>query len=1203
MVCKIATTSVRRYPLAQQVYEMEGRWLLDTESKSALRDSWGSFMGLAAGFCLGTGRQRLACFIGLAIGFVVIPGSHAYVEVYNCTASSSFAPCSNAFDGNLTSAWMSTGPATAAAPQWLELRTAGGQEVRLGSYSLRAASRTAGGGASAPTSWKLEGISPQTLTLDTGTAQTWQDGQNVIREISSPKAFSRFRFTASSSSSAVVALAELQLMTLVIYRFVAADWGVCSVSCGGGTQQRQVTCMGSDGVSYSDGRCAIGTPPERTRECGQASCACQGDLVCTSACSSSSRQHVQLGCHSVMDGLQVTSWTSAEAAPQWLEFDLGAVKEAVAFSLTVGTCAACSASEAPGIISLIGSNDAQASGSSSGRGVTVLSQQSTGPRWSSGETRRWKITGSGGNGGGKFRYWRVIFHSVSGAATDPASIAEVGLYAPGVSFSLNIGDWSACIPQAGSGSCGVGVNQRSVTCSTGDGQLTRVELCQDGPQTAMTKYCVVPCPTLYLDDALAHPSLFAILRVELTTSSEALVTCAAFEFQPGASRPGSVDVLALAAHKKVQLCPTTNCTVEISGLMVTSAKGTVFEVWCMINGGSAVFGPGRRAVLLPTPQLLGCYGDQPAGTDLPESRGSDQSQLSCADKCYGFQYFGLQSTGDCFCGNSYGKYGPATKDLSQGLLGCDCNGPFYGYFAQCVWEQTAGRWGDVTVLRLSPVAANTNSAEILAAVSPNTSLQCNVSVASSSYNGSASSPTTSSTCSDTGGCTLRLGALTPDTTYEVSCKADPDSDHPYKRSAALLVRTLAAARLEVVAETTSVPQSLQQPAAARASLTMSPLPWDDHGTPPWEWLPIVSSGLAVLAIAATRACTGQRCRGSFEALDLPHTIWLVWELLVIADPVLGALLLQELLYSRFTGPEPHWDTLSMLMAGSLMCAGAMHVIAFLLYGVLPSLGRQAAGGLLSKVNFSRHLVGHHRYSSAASVVSKRGRNSSKKLSGNGLAAALPPDLDPTEGASAFHFLPLAAIVAVCAASHNDISAVAAAKVGMRVVLLLIGNTVQVACSVLYVTSSWPVAASPGVSVGCWLNTMMIIAGMILVKTRGGFAAGDDTLPLVQASIASSFDLPISAAAPPLVQQAFQAPPQPKTASKGRRPKNDVKKNFDASAESSSAAAESHLRALGRPQVRQTEDPSWRVAPRRGEPPPQLPRRGEAAPQPALVGAR
>ncbi|CAE8609116.1 unnamed protein product [Polarella glacialis] len=382
---------------------------------------------------------------------------------------------------------------------------------------------------------------------------------------------------------------------------------------------------------------------------------------------------------------------------------------------------------------------------------------------------------------------------------------------------------------------------------------------------------------------------------------------------------------------------------------------------------------------------------------------------------------------------------------------------------------------------------------------------------------------------------------------------------------------------------------------------MSPLPWDDHGTPPWEWLPIVSSGLAVLAIAATRACTGQRCRGSFEALDLPHTIWLVWELLVIADPVLGALLLQELLYSRFTGPEPHWDTLSMLMAGSLMCAGAMHVIAFLLYGVLPSLGRQAAGGLLSKVNFSRHLVGHHRYSSAASVVSKRGRNSSKKLSGNGLAAALPPDLDPTEGASAFHFLPLAAIVAVCAASHNDISAVAAAKVGMRVVLLLIGNTVQVACSVLYVTSSWPVAASPGVSVGCWLNTMMIIAGMILVKTRGGFAAGDDTLPLVQASIASSFDLPISAAAPPLVQQAFQAPPQPKTASKGRRPKNDVKKNFDASAESSSAAAESHLRALGRPQVRQTEDPSWRVAPRRGEPPPQLPRRGEAAPQPALVG--
>ena len=40
----------------------------------------------------------------------------------------------------------------------------------------------------------------------------------------------------------------------------------------------QVTCKGSDGVSYSDNRCTTGEPPARSRICGTGICACEAGV-------------------------------------------------------------------------------------------------------------------------------------------------------------------------------------------------------------------------------------------------------------------------------------------------------------------------------------------------------------------------------------------------------------------------------------------------------------------------------------------------------------------------------------------------------------------------------------------------------------------------------------------------------------------------------------------------------------------------------------------------------------------------------------------------------------------------------------------------------------------------------------------------------------------------------------------------------------
>eukprot|EP00438_Fugacium_kawagutii_P020330 Skav220852 [mRNA] locus=scaffold1888:525342:532413:- [translate_table: standard] len=102
-------------------------------------------------------------------------------------------------------------------------------------------------------------------------------------------------------------------------------------------------------------------------------------------------------------------------------------------------------------------------------------------------------------------------------------------------------------------------------------------------------------------------------------------------------------------------------------------EGSSLRVRCKVVGGDITFGTGRRAVLRPVPLLMGCYADSDSAHDLPEYQGK-QSQVSCADACFGTQYFGLQMRGHCYCGDSYGRYGVKLPNITAGLTGRDGTG-------------------------------------------------------------------------------------------------------------------------------------------------------------------------------------------------------------------------------------------------------------------------------------------------------------------------------------------------------------------------------------------------------------------------------------------------------------------------------------------------------------------------------------------------
>ncbi|CAJ1364282.1 unnamed protein product, partial [Effrenium voratum] len=132
----------------------------------------------------------------------------------------------------------------------------------------------------------------------------------------------------------------------------------------------------------------------------------------------------------------------------------------------------------------------------------------------------------------------------------------------------------------------------------------------------------------------------SLSRVQLTAQWRAKVLCAAYEV-PMADNSPSASAVDNALYTGIGFADGSNGTCDVEGILVSRFAGEEFEVRCKVVGGDQVFGQGRRAVLRPVPLLMGCYADFDNDRDLPEDRGV-QTQVSCADSCFGSEYFGLQ---------------------------------------------------------------------------------------------------------------------------------------------------------------------------------------------------------------------------------------------------------------------------------------------------------------------------------------------------------------------------------------------------------------------------------------------------------------------------------------------------------------------------------------------------------------------------------
>jgi len=83
-------------------------------------------------------------------------------------------------------------------------------------------------------------------------------------------------------------------------------------------------------------------------------------------------------------------------------------------------------------------------------------------------------------------------------------------------------------------------------------------------------------------------------------------------------------------------------------------------------------------------EYVGCFGDLNEDRDLPvqmkgrHHRGKHIDIVGCSTLCSGYKFFARQHRGKCFCGNSYGKHGPA--------VGCNCDRANAGRSRNCVYK-------------------------------------------------------------------------------------------------------------------------------------------------------------------------------------------------------------------------------------------------------------------------------------------------------------------------------------------------------------------------------------------------------------------------------------------------------------------------------------------------------------------------------------
>jgi len=80
------------------------------------------------------------------------------------------------------------------------------------------------------------------------------------------------------------------------------------------------------------------------------------------------------------------------------------------------------------------------------------------------------------------------------------------------------------------------------------------------------------------------------------------------------------------------------------------------------------------------PKFVGCFKDS-WDRDLPKNAGNSVFPAECQTMCTGYKYFAIQAAVECWCGNAYGKHGPAS--------GCDCETEGWkgAAFKSCIYEE------------------------------------------------------------------------------------------------------------------------------------------------------------------------------------------------------------------------------------------------------------------------------------------------------------------------------------------------------------------------------------------------------------------------------------------------------------------------------------------------------------------------------------
>lgn len=207
------------------------------------------------------------------------------------------------------------------------------------------------------------------------------------------------------------------------------------------------------------------------------------------------------------------------------------------------------------------------------------------------------------------------------------------------------------------------------------------------PATSPTRTQVLPPPPPGV------PPQFAILTTTTTRTTTTSTTTSTEEDYVGCFKDGTDRDLPISkGNGSLQHCAQA-C---FSGGYMFFGRQFAQECWCGNSYGkygassacrcnSNNVGSGVNCVYklaYPASKVenyVGCFKDGSVQRDLPVNK-SHGSLEQCAKACFseGYTFFGRQFTHECWCGNSYGKYGASSA--------CRCDGDNVGGGVNCVYK-------------------------------------------------------------------------------------------------------------------------------------------------------------------------------------------------------------------------------------------------------------------------------------------------------------------------------------------------------------------------------------------------------------------------------------------------------------------------------------------------------------------------------------